>query len=134
VVVAPPFGIPVPLLPPYYTTIWYAGVPYYYADDTYYLWRPELSSYVVTEPPPNANAATTTAPANEDVFAYPKNGQSEAQQATDRYECHNWSVKQTGFDPTRPLGGVEASQVAAKRADYQRARQACLEARGYTVK
>ena len=32
VVVAPPFGIVVPFLPPFYTTIWVGGIPYYYAN------------------------------------------------------------------------------------------------------
>jgi hypothetical protein len=26
----------VPVLPPAYTTVWASGVPYYYANDTYY--------------------------------------------------------------------------------------------------
>ena len=34
------------------------------------------------------------------VFAYPNAGQSEEQQSRDRFECHQWSVSQTGFDPT----------------------------------
>lgn len=34
------------------------------------------------------------------AFAYPNAGQSEQQQSKDRYECHTWSVSQTGFDPT----------------------------------
>ncbi len=34
------------------------------------------------------------------VFAYPNAGQSQEQQSRDRYECHQWSVSQTGFDPT----------------------------------
>jgi hypothetical protein len=29
---------------------------------------------------------------------------------------------------------VDESQASAKRADYQRAQTACLEARGYSVK
>jgi hypothetical protein len=33
-------------------------------------------------------------------FAYPNAGQSEQQQSKDRYECHQWAVSQTGFDPT----------------------------------
>jgi hypothetical protein len=33
---------------------------------------------------------------------YPAKGQSQAQQDRDRYECHSWAVKQTGFDPSRP--------------------------------
>lgn len=34
------------------------------------------------------------------IFAYPNAGQSQEQQSKDRYECHQWSVSQTGFDPT----------------------------------
>lgn len=134
-VVAPPIGIGVPMLPPGYTTVWMNGVPYYYADGTYYLWEPQQHGYVVTEPPADARqSATTAAPEGDDVFAYPKNGQSEAQQATDRYQCHDWARSQTGYDPTQPLGGVDAAQSAGKRADYLRAQKACLEARGYSVR
>ncbi len=71
---------------------------------------------------------------SDEVFVYPKHGQSSEQQATDRYECHSWAVQQTGFDPTQPLGGVDESQVTPKRTDYQRAEAACLDARGYSVK
>ena len=34
------------------------------------------------------------------LFAYPNAGQNEAQQSRDKYECHQWAVSQTGFDPT----------------------------------
>ncbi len=51
VVVAPPIGIGISVLPPYYSTVWFGGSPYYYADDTYYTYRPERREYVVTEPP-----------------------------------------------------------------------------------
>jgi Glycine-zipper domain len=37
-----------------------------------------------------------------DIYMYPAKGQSEAQQDKDRYECHSWAVKQTGFDPSAP--------------------------------
>jgi len=33
------------------------------------------------------------------VYFYPKEGQSPERQDRDRYECYNWAVKQTGFDP-----------------------------------
>lgn len=33
------------------------------------------------------------------IFAYPNAGQSQQQQSQDRFECHQWSVAQTGFDP-----------------------------------
>jgi hypothetical protein len=42
----------------------------------------------------------TGAMAQSQVFAYPSQGQSEEQQSRDRFECHQWSVSQTGFDPT----------------------------------
>ena len=61
-------------------------------------------------------------------------GQSEKQQAKDRYECHSWAVSQIGYDPTQPTGGMPESQTNQKRADYQRAMGACLDARGYTAK
>jgi hypothetical protein len=64
-------------------------------------------------------------------MAYPKNGQSDAQQKTDKYECHHWATVQSGFDPTQ---GAQASAGADKRSDYMRAQAACLEGRGYSVK
>jgi hypothetical protein len=157
-------------------------------------------------------AASGIARADE-LFIYPAKGQSEAQQSRDKYECHEFAVKQTGFDPSdpqasaptpavstpapaqQPVGGERArgaargaavgavggavagdagtgaaagaaagtvaggmkkrdkrranaqaqqqqastaqqgqAQTDAKRADYDRARTACLEGRGYTVK
>jgi len=69
-----------------------------------------------------------------EVFVYPQRGQSEEQQATDRYECHRWGVDQTGFDPVKPLGGVAEGDWASKRDAYQRALAACLTARGYAVR
>jgi hypothetical protein len=134
VVVAPPFGIGVSVLPPYYATLWYGGSPYYYADSTYYTYRPERREYVVTEPPQGEPESVAHPGGSDEIFVYPKNGQSEAQQGTDRYECHRWAVDKTGFDPTRPSGNVGGTEITTKRVDYRRAESACLEARGYTVK
>ncbi len=131
-VVFPPFGLIVPVLPSFYTTLWVGGLPYYYAGGVYYVWRPEERAYMVTNPPPEYEVIEDlTAP--KQLFIYPKNDQREEQQATDRYECHRWSVDQTGFDPTRPGGNVSPEHNVSKRADYQRAMKACLEARGYSV-
>jgi hypothetical protein len=33
------------------------------------------------------------------VYFYPKTGQTTEQQSRDHYDCYNWAVKQTGFDP-----------------------------------
>ena len=140
VVVRPAIGLFVPVLPGFYTTLWWGGVPYYYADDVYYRYYPSRGYQVVDAPngdPSTAQPADAAAPAaapQADLFIYPKNGQNEEQQSKDRYECHSWATSQSGFDPTQPLGGVDQSQASAKRADYQRAQTACLEARGYSVK
>jgi hypothetical protein len=141
VVVAAPVGVFVPVLPPYYSTVWVAGAPYYYANQTYYSWSPQQNSYQVVAPPdadgtappedPDAAAAGQPAPppANDGLYVYPQNGQSEQQQASDRYECHQWASAQAGFDPTQTNGGG-----AGNPDDYQRALKACLEGRGYSVR
>lgn len=130
-VIAPPIGLVVPILPPYYTTLWVGGIPYYYANETYYTYYPR-GGYVVTDPP---KSEVREAPPEADwLYSYPTKGQSEQQQADDRYACHRWAVDQTEYDPTRPLGGVAESQATQKRSDYQRALGACLEGRGYSVK
>jgi hypothetical protein len=140
IVVGPPIGVFVPVLPPYYTTVWFGGFPYYYANDTYYTWVPSQAQYEVVEPPggadnnPNNDAAVSTEPpaAQSELYTYPKNGQTAEQQEQDRYECHRWASDQSGFDPTQNLAG--APPDPAKRGQYQHAMTACLEGRGYTVK
>jgi hypothetical protein len=133
VVVAPPIGLSISLLPPYYTTLWVGGAPYYYADGVYYNWRPAERTYVVVDPP-KVSDVVALPPEPEQLFIYPKQGQSEQQQSNDRYDCHRWAVDQTDFDPTQAGGGVPPSETVARRADYQRATKACLEARGYSVR
>jgi len=133
VVVAPPLGIVVPILPPYYTTVWVGGIPYYYAGGIYYVWRPAMQGYVVSEAPAESNVETEQVDSGQ-FYVYPKQGQSPDQQAQDRYECHRWAVDQTGFDPSQPKSGMTASELVSKRGEYRRAIMACLEARGYSVK
>jgi hypothetical protein len=134
VVIGAPLGAFVPVLPTYYSTVYFGGAPYYYADDTYYAWRPDSNQYEVVAPPGDDSAAQTQSPPSDDVFIYPKNGQNEEQQGKDKYECHKWASDQSGFDPTQSGGGVPADQNTDRRAQYQRAMGACLEGRGYSVK
>lgn len=130
-----PAGVFVPWLPPYSTTIWWYGVPYYYANDTYYVWDSDQDRYQVVAPPAGIEqGATTQAPPSDRLFVYPKEGQSAAERSKDEYECHQWAVSQSGFDPTLPGGGVAAQELASKRNDYFRADSACLQGRGYTVR
>jgi hypothetical protein len=135
-VVAPPPGLVISVLPPYYSTVWFGGVPYYYADNVYYSWQPDQNGYAVVDPPDNADAPSPPPPAADtpptDLMIYPKNGQSKEQQAADQYECNNWAKGQTGFDPTQPGGGVSGN-VDAARNNYDRAMSACLQGRGYQV-
>jgi Family of unknown function (DUF6515) len=134
-VIRPPVGLFVNFLPPFYTTVWFGGLRYYYADNVYYRWDTGRNVYIVSEPPAGSNADTSPpATSNEDTFVYPKNGQSDEQKAKDRYECHRWATDETGFDPTKTSGGVDASEASTKRNDYKRAEAACLDARGYSVK
>ncbi len=118
-------------LPYYYSTYWWGGVPYYYADNTYYRWNAGVGQYETVAPPAEIRGQAGqqgTAPA--ELIAYPKNGQSQEQLGKDKFECHRWAVGQTGFDPTQVGGGA----APGNRSNYQRAQAACLEGRGYSVK
>ncbi len=105
IVTVPPRGLVVSVLPPFYTTVWLGGVPYYYADDVYYQWEPGANAYEVVDPPagadqPGAAAGAGTAgavTAGRASIIYPKNGQTQDQQAQDRYECHSWASKPDGL-------------------------------------
>lgn len=135
--------------------------------------------------------------ANGQLVIYPAQGQPPEQQQKDEFECHQWAVQQTGYDPTQAqppaqqkttrqggalrgaaggalvgagigaitgdvgkgaaigagagavAGGVKQrhqnvqSEAANQQATasqqaqldgYNKARSACLEGRGYTVK
>jgi hypothetical protein len=119
-------------LPLYYQTYYWDGVPYYYADNTYYLYDPNAKQYETVAPPDGLAAQTGGStggpPPGMDIIAYPKNGQSSELQSKDKFECHEWAAGQTGYDPT--TGGAAP---ADKRTDYMRAQVACLEGRGYSV-
>ena len=125
VVVGAPLGVYVPILPVYYTTLWVSGVPYYYANDTYYTWNPAQNGYEVVAPPSDPGAVSPPPP-SDDLFIYPQNGQSSEQQANDKYECHQWAVGQTGFDPTqarrrrRRSVGQRTRQLSARHARLSR--------------
>ncbi len=128
-----------PVLPLAYATYWYGGVPYYYANDVYYTWNPTYDGYTASDPPPVVDAAPGAdgsavapsasdagqppapgSPASQQIFMYPKNGQSDEQQSTDKRECQQWAASQAG--------GGEANS-----SDYRRAMMACVEGRGYSA-
>jgi hypothetical protein len=140
------YGLFFASLPLYYSTYWWGGVPYYYANDNYYIYNRSVGQYETVQPPAEiASQAGAGAAANSTVFAYPKNGQTAEQQSKDTFECHQWAAGQTGFDPTLAgsapaatpgAGANSAPPLAAspgKQQDYMRAQAACLEGRGYSV-
>jgi len=136
VISAPPNGVFLPLLPPHYTTIWWGGTTYYYANDGYYIWDTGRNQYQVVAPPAGLESAGTTpapvvAAASDQLFASPTSPKSAEQQSQDRYECHQWALAESGYDPT---AGDAAAQPREKRTAYFRSQSACLQARGYTVR
>ena len=51
----------------------------------------------------------------QDIYAYPAKGQSQAQQDRDRYECHSWAAKQTGFDPSKSQAVTSDTPAASNQ-------------------
>jgi hypothetical protein len=72
-------------------------------------------------PAPGAAPAPGGAAVGSGLYAYPRNGQSDEQQAADRQECEQWAGSQTGGD------------ASGNSPDYPRALTACLQGRGYSV-
>jgi hypothetical protein len=62
------------------------------------------------------------------MYVYPAAGQTEAQTAEDRYQCHVWAADESGHDPTLGAGDREDAE------NYTRAFTACMEGRNYVVK
>jgi hypothetical protein len=121
-------------LPLYYSTYWWDGVPYYYADNNYYVYDPNAGQYQTVAPPEGLASQVQPgvqqggAAPSGDLAVYPKNGQSADQTSKDKFECHQWAASQSGYDPTQ---GTSANP--SKRSDYMRAEAACLTGRGYSV-
>jgi hypothetical protein len=55
----------------------------------------------VTPPPPRP-VPPPPPPLQTQIYAYPTNGQTAEQQDRDRYDCYQWAIQQTGFDPSSP--------------------------------
>ena len=136
-----PWAVAIPFLPFYYQTVWVGGYPYYYADGSYY--APTADGYMTVNPLQGAvNQIPPSTPSVERLFIYPRQGQSEEQQAKDRYECHSWAVSQTWREPRKVsmeewafiIKSMPEAQRNQMRTDYHRAMDACLDGRGYTMR
>jgi hypothetical protein len=121
------------VLPLFATAVVVGGLTYMYCNGAYYRQVVSGGYEVVPTPVAGGGDMPTPAVAPAKVFVYPRQGQSAEQQSSDEYECHRWAVTQTGFDPTGGATGT-AGGDPSRRGDYGRARGACLEGRGYTVR
>jgi len=122
-------GVYLTTLPYGYRTVIINDYPYYFADNRYYIQDPVRNAYLqVDDPHETGNTGNNDAgtSAYQELFVYPTKGQTPEQLGQDKYECHLWAVKQSGFDPSLGQPGVFD--------EYRRAQCACLEGRGYTVK
>ncbi len=152
-----------PVLPLAYSTYWYGGLPYYYANDVYYTWNPSYAGYTATDPPPVADpsgagaAAAPEAPPpanapypNSDPNAaapYAGAGQqppgagapvtdADGQQGRIfMYPKNGQSEEQQSADKRecQQWAAQQAGTSGANSSDYQRAMVACVEGRGYSA-
>lgn len=84
--------------------------------------------YPGTPAPAPAPAPSQAAQGALKLYVYPAAGQSEAQIADDRYQCHTWASGQSGYDPTLGAGSRDEAE------GYTRAFTACMEGRNYVVR
>lgn len=120
------YGAPVAALPSGAVSVGYGPRRYWYGHGMWY--RPWGPSYVIVAPPVGYAVPTVTpepppvsVPSTRpDPVIYPRNGQSAQQTEGDRQECNRWAV-------TQPAAVADASV-------FQRAVEACMDGRGYTMK
>ena len=51
----------------------------------------------------------------QQLFAFPKKGQSQNQQNKDRFECHSFASQQSGFDPSAPAPPPLSTTTTARQ-------------------
>ena len=88
-------------------------------------WGPQIvftaPPVVYAAPPVALEPAPVSVPATRpDPVIYPRTGQSAAQTEADRQDCNRWAV-------TQPAALADA-------AVFQRAVEACMDGRGYTMR
>lgn len=49
----------------------------------------------------------------QNLMIYPAAGQSPQQQQQDQYNCHAWSVQQSGYDPSKPPAPSSGSRFGS---------------------
>lgn len=145
IVVEPPRGVRVRQLPDYAQQVWLGSALFFLAAGTYYTYEQNTQEYVVAQPPANVESvySPTQAPPLQqpplqqqqqqgdpyDIAAYPANGQGPEQVQQDRYDCYNYAVSQSNFNPSTATYAPAPEVLGV----YQQAMAGCLVGRGYTV-
>ena len=124
----PRHGLVIHHRPALWTLVTIGALSYIYANGVYYR-EHDTGGYEVVAPP-----VEDLPPPADAHIVYPRQGQTAERQASDEYECHRWATQQTGFDPSSVAAGTAREANAEQRAGYPRARNACLEGRGYSVR
>ncbi|WP_460094671.1 DUF6515 family protein [Pseudomonas sp. S2_B03] len=127
IVVQPPRGIRIQHLPDYAREVWIGGSLLFLAAGSYYAYQEATQDYVVVEPPLQQPPQPQSQ--GYDVEAYPANGQSPQQVQQDGYQCSQYAVQQSGFDPRTATYQPAPEVVQA----YRQAQGNCLSSRGYQV-
>jgi len=127
IVVQPPRGIRIQYLPDYAREVWIGGSLLFLAAGSYYAYQQATQDYVVVEPPTQQPPQPQAQ--GYDVEAYPANGQSPEQVQQDGYQCYQYAVQQSGFDPRTATYQPAPEVVQA----YRQAQGNCLSSRGYRV-
>jgi hypothetical protein len=96
---------------------WYGpwGAPYLALQAPLYYPAPIYYGGAVVAPP-----AVSVPPTRPDPVIYPRNGQTSQQTEYDRQECNRWAT-------TQPAAVADAGV-------FQRAVEACMDGRGYTLR
>jgi len=122
IVITPPLGVVVPMLPKDYVTIRSAGTSYYYADRVFYT-AANSAGFTVSAPPLDAALALPLEPAapvapaiSTGTNAQPRTAE---QTESDRTDCTTWAHAQ-------PLASSDDTM-------FQTAFDACMQGRGYAV-
>jgi hypothetical protein len=141
-----------PILPLAYSTYWWGGVPYYYANDVYYTYDPNYQGYVATDPPPVADPnGSATAPSDssaptdgaqqlDSTQGAPQSGPSGpidgAPAQIFMYPKNGQSADQQARDKAecQQWATEQAGSVAQNGSNFNRAMVACVEGRGYSAR
>lgn len=143
IVVEPPRGVRVRQLPDYAQQVWLGSALFFLAAGTYYTYEQNTQEYVVAQPPENVEpvySPNQPPPLQQqqqqqqqgdpyDIAAYPANGQGPEQVQQDRYDCYNYAVSQSNFNPSTATYAPAPEVLGI----YQQAMAGCLVGRGYTV-